>query len=332
MKKFLIVIASVIALICGALCFAACSGGTEYSVTCGDCENGYVTVSEAKAEAGEKVIVAAHPDAGYKLTSFVLDGEVMEGCSFVMPEKDVTVSATFEALTYSINYVLGDATVADGNPTTYAYGSTAQLIDPEKEGYEVCGWYTYCVESESYWNWDIEDFRVTSLEKLFGNLTLYAKYYNPMHSINISYSYGGECYVENYIYDGYYGETYDLIVNTYPGYELDYIEVNGERIEGTTFTIPKSDVEIYVEFEAIEYKINYVLDGGTNSPFNPDYYTVNYGDNGYFELSDAEKDGYDFWGWYLDEEHSERVYGINTYLCEDITLYAYFEEIYVDYE
>ncbi len=324
MKKRLISLAAAATLMFGSATLPACARNAEYSVTYQTCENGYVIVADTKVEAGEKVILAAHPSAGYKLTAFLVDGEVIDGVSFTMPKKDVTVSAQFELLTYSITYVTGDATVSGNNPDTYTVESAAELIQPEIAGYEICGWYTYCTEDE--WGWDIEDFKVTSLEGLIGNLTLYAICYNPPHEIENEYNENGYCYVEEYYGQAFYGDTIDVTVVPFEGYELDYITVNGNRIEGTSFTMPACDVVLDAVFKPIIYTITYELDGGTNSPDNPDHYTV---EDNYITFADAEKKGYIFQGWYYDEGYSQILSEstLNIYApCYNITLYAHFVE------
>lgn len=322
MKKFLL-LALCGTLIGGAVCLASCANGAEYSVTCENSDKGSVIVADTSVKAGEKVILASHPSAGYKLTAFLVDGEEIEGVSFVMPEKDVTVSAQFEAITYSVTYVLGDMTVADGNPETYTVENAAELIAPEKEGYEVCGWYTYYTEPQYEWEAEerLEECRVTSLQGLYGNLTLYAKYYNPLHEIILTGSDNGWYYVEDSIGQARYGDTIEITLMPENGYELDKILVNGEET-GTTFLMPACDIEIEVTFKPIEYAITYELDGGENSPENPDYYTV---EDGVLTLYDPIKDGYIFDGWYYDEDYENPLWdnSFNAYEGDaPITVYA----------
>ena len=271
MKKFLIFLAASTAIICGTI-FTACSDKTQYSVTLQAAEHGYVIVADTKVEAGDKVILAAHPNAGYKLTAYLLDGEVLEGCSFIMPKKDVTVSAQFEVVTYSITYVFEDGVNAVNNPDTYTVESAIVLTPPERWEYEIWGWFTYCQESDYYE--DFKDFEVTSLEGLYGNLTLYAKSYKVSYEIHVNESDGGECWIEDYYFEAFYGDKFNIAVEPDLGYELDYITVNGEVIEGTSFTMPKGDVEIDAYFKIITYDITYYLDGGENSEDNPDTFTV----------------------------------------------------------
>ncbi len=70
-----------------------------------------------------------------------------------------------------------------------------------------------------------------------------------------------------------------------------------------------------------EYNISYVLDGGTNSKDNPEKYEKGVGAN----LYAAEKEGYVFIGWFLDEDLTEGVTKISRDMTGDITLYAYWE-------
>ena len=345
MKKIIGAIIVFIAAICGALCLSACSNGKTYSVTCQEVENGYVIVSDKKVEAGEKVILAAKPAAGYKLTELIVDGKTIDGTSFVMPNRDVTVSARFEVITYSVTYVLGDATAVGNNPISYNVENATELVDPQKDGYEVCGWYTYYheldreLDSDPYNPYDysfIEQYRVTSLEGRYGNLTLTAHYYNPLHDIKELESDNGWYFVECGG-TARYGDTLNVVIDPHAGYELDYIAVNGEPQEGTTIIMPPCDAEVSVLFKPIVYNITYELDGGDNADGNPTTYTVEDGDeNGNITFGDAVKDGYIFVGWYYVDEYGyeQRLYNsqLNTYVCSDVTLYAEFYEDYEEYQ
>lgn len=332
MKRLLIVIAACTALLCGIAGLSACSAAPTYSVACSDCQNGYVIASDTRVEAGEKVILAAHPSAGYKLAAFLVDGEVIDGVSFVMPDKDVVVSAQFEIITYSVTYVVGDAVVVGSNPDSYTVETASELIEPQKDGYEICGWYTHWTELDDddyFWGSEDrnEDNRVKTLEGLYGNLTLYAKYYNPLHEITEAECFDGWFYVEDGIWRARYHDTVSVFVEPSRGYELDHVAVNGEAIDGTSFEMPACDIEISVNFKPIVYTITYELDGGDNSPDNPEYYTVEDGEDGNITIHDAQKDGYTFIYWYYYEDDYEMILNnslFDTNLCRSVTLYAYF--------
>ena len=78
-----------------------------------------------------------------------------------------------------------------------------------------------------------------------------------------------------------------------------------------------------MEFVAIRYTIDYVLNGGENAAENPSEYYV-YGTN--IILQDASRDGYEFGGWYMDEACTQAVSVIPRGSTGNITLYAKWNE------
>lgn len=80
-----------------------------------------------------------------------------------------------------------------------------------------------------------------------------------------------------------------------------------------------SDMSVYAKFSAIEYDITYENDGGTHS--NPVSYTI----EDSFTLSDAEKIGYTFVGWYSDAAYTTKVESVSAGSKGAIALYAKFE-------
>ncbi len=69
----------------------------KYSITLDESiENGSVQCELTAAEAGTVVNVTATPDENYQLVSITVNGEVIEGNSFVMPEENVVIGATFD--------------------------------------------------------------------------------------------------------------------------------------------------------------------------------------------------------------------------------------------
>lgn len=67
------------------------------------------------------------------------------------------------------------------------------------------------------------------------------------------------------------------------------------------------------------YTISYVLNGGENSPNNPDQYSAGLGT---IVLADPTRTGYTFGGWYSDESYTTRVTQITAESSGDLTLYA----------
>lgn len=69
-----------------------------YEVTIGELTGGTITASPAAARAGTLITLTVTPDAGKRLKAGTLkyDETAMEGTTFRMPAKDVTVTAEFE--------------------------------------------------------------------------------------------------------------------------------------------------------------------------------------------------------------------------------------------
>jgi len=156
-----------------------------------DIENGSVTtVPEGSAKYGAKVTVTADPADGYELDEFVItdaegnpvdctpinaeEGVEQAGnpqATFNMPASDVTVSATFTPIDYTIEYVLNGGKAKGENPTTYNV-ETAKIVfyAAEKAGFAFEGWFEK-FEKDVFEN-QIFDLPTGST----GDRTLYAKF------------------------------------------------------------------------------------------------------------------------------------------------------------
>lgn len=71
------------------------TGKLSFNISVEQPENGTITVSSATAKAGEKVALTATPKTGYRLSYYKVDGNRINGNSFIMPNNDVTVTAVF---------------------------------------------------------------------------------------------------------------------------------------------------------------------------------------------------------------------------------------------
>ncbi len=68
----------------------------SYNVSVTQTNGGTVSTSSTAAKAGTQVTVTATPDKGAELLSISVNGEVISGNTFTMPEEDVTVTANFQ--------------------------------------------------------------------------------------------------------------------------------------------------------------------------------------------------------------------------------------------
>ena len=104
--------------------------------------NGSVAADKTDAYEGETITLTVTPETGYGLdTLTVRQGEAdisVENYMFTMPTEDVTVTATFKKLQYTITWLKDDGTIID--TTTVEYGTVPTHADVEKEAE---GHYTY---------------------------------------------------------------------------------------------------------------------------------------------------------------------------------------------
>ena len=105
------------------------------------------TVPSGAAAEGTEVTLTITPAQGYRLKegSLTVTGPesqvvTVSGNQFTMPAHNVTVSAVFEAIEYSITYELDGGTNAAGNPTNYTVEQGIMLAAPTKDGYIFQGW------------------------------------------------------------------------------------------------------------------------------------------------------------------------------------------------
>lgn len=128
-----------------------------------------ISVDQLKAREGKEVKITSTVDNGYTFSYYIVDGKQIEGSSFIMPDKDVKISAKLETVNYSISYKnINEYTI---NPnTTSSYTVTTNditLEDPTRSGYAFAGWY-----KDSVFENKIDEIAKGS----FGNLELYAKW------------------------------------------------------------------------------------------------------------------------------------------------------------
>lgn len=84
-----------------------------------------------------------------------------------------------------------------------------------------------------------------------------------------------------------------------------------------------SDTTLYAKWSPVDYPIEYVLNGGTNSSSNPDSYTYGVGVSSF---ESPKKDGYVFSGWYTSSSLSTKITSISTTRTGTVYLYAGWEE------
>lgn len=111
-----------------------------------DVKNGTITATPTTAYAGENITLTATPDGGYILSEWnvtTATGNVtVNDNAFVMPDEDVTVSATFVEAAHVPVYASVAELIAAGKPTTTGTKVTVTLTDEEITKFYKSGKYT----------------------------------------------------------------------------------------------------------------------------------------------------------------------------------------------
>ena len=117
--------------------FDAEPGAVKYSINVVQPANGSVAASATSAAAGTIIELAATPAEGYTLDYFTLDGERINGDTFIMPARNVDVSAVFTANAYSITVVQPTGGTVSASKLSAFFGEAVELTAVPDEGYEL---------------------------------------------------------------------------------------------------------------------------------------------------------------------------------------------------
>ena len=123
----------------------------EHAINIGNFDHGSVEADKTEALAGATINLTVTPEEGYRVASLAAGNEALtpdaDGkCSFVMPDQDVTISATFELIPVAPTYLVsisapqnGTIEFADlGNEDhKYAEGDEVHLVITPAEGYKL---------------------------------------------------------------------------------------------------------------------------------------------------------------------------------------------------
>ena len=221
--------------------------------------------------------------------------------------------------------------------------------------------YFRCTTSSSYYYYYVSVYNETQGTTLFTNYNVSStsfNYYNSMYvyagdviRIEMYNYYSGYTATANYYFTGIgipsdggtaniktayetktviYDRSYKLSAPVYDGVEFagwfdgsgnQYTDENGDSLAVWSST-PDSIVYLYSKWNYTEYTIQYELNGGTNSPNNPDKYKV----NDCFNFENPTREGYEFKGWYLDSSFETPISEIkNGAYYSNIKLYAKWE-------
>ena len=224
-----------------------------YSITVVQPTGGTVSASATSATAGTTIELTATPAEGYTLDYFTLDGERINGNTFIMPARNVEVSAVFTANAYSITVVQPTGGTVSASATSATAGTTVKLTATPAEGYTL-----------DYFTLDGARINGDTFIMPARNVDVSAVFTANAYSITVFQPTGGT--VSASATSATAGTTIELTANPAEGYTLDYFTLDGARINGDTFIMPARNVEVSAVFTANAYSITVVQPtGGTVS-------------------------------------------------------------------
>ena len=233
--------------------FDAEPGAVKYSINVVQPANGSVAASATFATAGTTIELTATPAEGYTLDYFTLDGERINGYTFIMPARNVEVSAVFTANAYSITVVQPTGGTVSASATSATAGTTVKLTATPAEGYTL-----------DYFTLDGARINGDTFIMPARNVDVSAVFTANAYSITVFQPTGGT--VSASATSATAGTTIELTANPAEGYTLDYFTLDGARINGDTFIMPARNVEVSAVFTANAYSITVVQPtGGTVS-------------------------------------------------------------------
>ena len=241
--------------------FDAEPGAVKYSINVVQPANGSVAASATSATAGTTVKLTATPAEGYTLDYFTLDGERINGDTFIMPARNVEVSAVFTANAYSITVVQPTGGTVSASATSATAGTTVKLTATPAEGYTL-----------DYFTLDGARINGDTFSMPARNVDVSAVFTANAYSITVVQPTGGKVSASKL--SAFFGETVDLTAVPDEGYELSHYVVNGAANNGSSFTMPARDVIVTAVFTKVaEPSVNLALNA-TIYYFNkkyPDY-------------------------------------------------------------
>ena len=266
---------------------------TLSNITVNSANHGQVTADKEQAYEGEEVSLTVTPATGYRLTELTVKDssnkeiEVKDN-KFTMPKSDVTVSATFAAKDYAINYSDYDDIWLWG-PLYANAGEEVTVYAAPHSGYEITK-LSYRDGAGEYHNIDIDSKTFTM----------------PASQIKIYATFRKANYTITYDTDGHgtvtgaataqFNDRVPITVTPNEGYILNNIYAEDDKwgdpatiIDDDGYELIMSDTDITVYAEFIPYtpaSEPYIDENGEYHLGNVAYYEAD--DGTYFEVKDGK--------------------------------------------
>lgn len=270
---------------------------------------------------GNSINLQSPSKVGYEFINWLYNGANFDTTSLYSFTKDITLVASFEPIEYSITYVVESGATNPNSANKFNVESVIELSNAEWSNDEkrFIGWYT----SQDF----ADDSRITKIENVAKNLTLYAKFEDVVFTNKVNL-YVNDILVDSvaleFTYKSPYAITFVPDVDDF--HKFEGWMCNGEDIASDGAYWPyKTEVDLEAKITAREYEIEYILNDATaqNNTLNPNSF-----------ISDVEvellapsstNDCLYFVGWYttIDFKENTKIEKITSDLAgKKLTIYA----------
>ena len=245
------------------------STAATHNVKVNGAENGEVAANVSSAKAGETVIISVNPAADHILKALsvrtsenkvVAVAEVEKNIySFVMPEFDVTVSASFKREAFDVNIAsVTGGTVAIAEPGTYKKGETVTLTVAAKADYKFKSLSVKSGDTviETKNNGATYTFTMPAAE-----VEVKATFEAILYDLTIATASNGTVKTADNKTSYVKGTNVELVIEPAVGYELEAVIVKDTAnkvlsVSGNKFEMPSGGASVSVTFKKSTYNVN----------------------------------------------------------------------------
>lgn len=243
--------------------------------------NGSITSNKDEALVGETITLTITPDTGYQLKSLKVNGEEIEvdenGQVTIVVTKDMTITAEFELIDYSIN--IDSTSIQNGtvtsDKTSANLGDTVTLTVTPDNGYRLK---SLKVNGQEV---SVDENNQAKVE-VTKNMTVTAEFELIDYTVNIDSSNITNGTITADKETANIGDTITLTVTPDEGYELKSLMVNGVEVEvdenNQAKVVVSENMNVTAEFTAIDYAVNIDSTSITNGKITADKDTANLGE------------------------------------------------------
>ena len=258
--------------------------GDKHKVTIAGSANGTVKAGATKFAAGTTVTLTVSPESGYQLDKLVVkddDGTnvAVSNYKFVMPNSDVTVTATFKKATskYTVTVNTSKYGKVSASTTSCYPGTEVALSVAPKSGY-VLDTLT-AMNTTDNTTVTVSNGQFTMPE---GNVNVVATFKEAATTYSVATSTSSYGKIIANTTAAEVGDTITLTIQPNSGYELDELTVKNATTNDTiptsgsdntyTFTMPASKVTVSATYKTAKYTVTIISPAHGSISVNPDTY------------------------------------------------------------